>query len=102
MATEEGNGGRTRLAGTAIRGEPRPPEGGRLQDVRLDRRGRRRRPGDLAATRPLRLRSRREPQRVAYDGRLTGLPGRTALPCLEPRSATRGVPELARGRDGPR
>src|ERR671933_778479 len=100
MTTEEGNGGRTRLAGTAIRREPCPPEGGRLQDARLDRRGRRRRPGDLAATRPLRRRSRREPQRVADHGGGEGLPGRATLARLEPRNAARGAPELARGRDG--
>src|SRR5215471_21196407 len=51
MATEEGNDdGRARLAGGAVPGAPPPPAGGGLPDARLAHRGRRRRPGSLAAT----------------------------------------------------
>src|ERR671910_1054752 len=46
--------GRTRrLAGTALRGEPDPLEGGGIPDARLNQRGRRRRPGSLAPAQPL-------------------------------------------------
>src|SRR5215210_6484239 len=54
--TRRGNvtDGRTRrLAGTALRGEPDPLEGGGIPDARLNQRGRRRRPGSLAPAQPL-------------------------------------------------
>src|SRR5438128_589118 len=62
--------GRTRMAGGAIRGEPDPPESGRLPDARLAERGGRRRPGSLAATQPLRHEQCREPGRMGGEGRL--------------------------------
>src|SRR5829696_1094372 len=70
------------MAGGAIRGAPRPPEGGCLPDARLDERGRRRRTGGLVATRTLRRRRRREPGRMADDGRGKGVPEHAALALL--------------------
>src|SRR3954471_5398882 len=87
--TRRGNvtDGRTRMAGTAIRGEPDPPEGGGLPDARLAERGGRRRAGSLATARPLRDERRREPRRMADDGRRAGVPGHAALAQVAARAA---------------
>src|SRR5215203_1932501 len=58
-------------------------EGGGLPDARLDERRRRRRAGDLAQARTLWRRWRREPGRVANDGRGKGVPEHAALAPLE-------------------
>src|SRR6516225_3396736 len=81
MATEEGNdGGRARLAGGAIPGPPPSPAGGGLPDARLAHRGRRRRPGNLAAAHPQPHRHERGPQpgRLADDAGRAGVPGHAA------------------------
>src|SRR5215210_5085244 len=72
--TRRGNvtDGRTGLAGTTIRDPPDPPEGGGLPDARLNRRGRRRRAGSLAAPQPLGHQRRPEPGRMADDRRQPG------------------------------
>ena len=59
--------------------QPDPPAGGGLPDARLAERGGRRRPGGLAAAQPLRHERRREPGRLADDGRRAGLPRHAAL-----------------------
>src|SRR5215218_10224946 len=84
-----------RMAGGAFRGAPRPTEGGGLPDARLDERGRRRRAGDLAQARTLWRRWRREPGRVANDGRVKGVPEHAALAPLEARGVARGNPRRA-------
>src|SRR6516164_1435949 len=77
MATGEGNdGGRARLAGGAVPGAPPPPAGGGLPDARLAHRGRRRRPGNLAAAQPRPHRHQRGPQ----PGRLADNAGRARVP----------------------
>src|SRR5205823_1333852 len=67
---------------------PAPPAGGGLPDARLARRGRRRRPGHLAAPHPGRSGSGREPRRVADHGRGPRLPEHAAVA----RHPTRGAP----------
>src|SRR5215208_8296564 len=68
IATREcDSDGRTRLLGTAIRGAPRPPEGGGLPDAWLVKRGRRCRPGSLAPPRALRDQRHREPGQLDDD-----------------------------------
>src|SRR5919107_917372 len=54
MVVKEGNDGRPRLAGRALRGSSLSPEGGGLPDARLTKRGGRRRPGSLVPPQPLR------------------------------------------------
>src|ERR687898_3532852 len=82
MATGEcDRDGRSRLAGTAIRGEPHPPEVGGLQDARIAQRGRGRPPGGLAPPKPLREEQRREP-----EGWLTTVAARVCLDMLRSRS----------------
>ena len=68
---------------------PRPPACGRLPDARLDRRGRRRRPGGLAAAEPLGLRRGRQPARLADDGGRPRLPRHAPRPQGPPRAARR-------------
>src|SRR5919199_2013678 len=94
--TRRGNvtDGRTRLARTAVRGEPNPPQGGGLPHARLVERGRRRPPGSLATPQPLRHQRGREPERMADYGRRAGVPGHAALATGE----ARGAPGRARGR----
>src|SRR5215203_5368803 len=84
--TRRGNvtDGRARMAGGAVRGEADPPEGGGLPDAGLPKRGQRRRPGSLATTQPLRHQRRREPGRMADDGRRAGMPGHAALAQVAP------------------
>ena len=91
--------GRARLAGGAVRGAPRPPAGGRLQDARLAERGRRRGPGELAAAQPVGHERGREPPRVADDGRRARVAQRAALApdaargaARRPRARPRGEP----------
>ena len=95
-----------RLAGGALRGAPHPPEGGRLPDARLAERGRRRRPGGLAAAEP----DRRE-EIDNLGGWLTTVVARVCLNMLRSRESRREqalgprVPEPIvdpRGRHGPR
>src|SRR6266581_3334464 len=71
--------GRTRMVGGAIRGQPDPPAGGGLPDAWLALRGGRRRTGVLAPPQPLRHERRREPGRMADDGRRAGLPRHAAF-----------------------
>src|SRR6266545_4862676 len=96
MATEEGNDGRARLAGGAVPGPPLPPAGGGLPDARLAHRGRRRRPGSLAATQPQPHRHQRGPQprRLADHARRAGVPGHAARAHL----TARGTPGRAPAR----
>src|ERR671920_361667 len=54
MVVKEGNDGRPRLAGRALRGSSLSPEGGGLPDARLTKRGGRRRPGSLVPPQSLR------------------------------------------------
>ncbi len=81
--------GRARLAGAALRGAPNPPAGGRLPDARLAQRGRRRRPGGLAAAQPHRRGRDREPRRLADDGGRARVAEHAALAPVAPRGATR-------------
>src|SRR5687768_9179775 len=66
---EDVTDGRARLAGGPVRGEPDPPAGGGLPDARLGERGRRRRPGGLAAAEPLGSGRHQGPAGVADHGR---------------------------------
>src|SRR5215218_6228332 len=54
MVVKEGNDGRPRLAGRALRGSSLSPEGGGLPDARLTKRGGRRPPGSLVPPQSLR------------------------------------------------
>ncbi len=98
--------GRTRLAGGAVRGAPDPSAGGGLPDARLAERGGRRRPGSLAPAQPRRRQRRREPRRMADDGRRPGVPGHAALAPVAARGAAgrggaRARPWAARKRRDP-
>ena len=75
------------IAGGAIRGQPDPSAGGGLPDARLAERGRRRRAGSLAPAQPLRHERRREPRRLADDGRRARLPRHAALAQVAARGA---------------
>src|SRR3989442_5808679 len=65
---------RARIAGRAVRGQPKPPAEGCLPDAGLADRCRRRRPGSLATAKPLRHKRRREPGGMAHDGRGARVP----------------------------
>src|SRR5262245_29967025 len=67
------------MAGGTVRGPPRAPAGGGVPDARFPKRSRRRRPGSLATPEPLRYGRRREPRRMADDGRRARVPGHAAL-----------------------
>src|SRR5215211_9224482 len=85
--------GRTRrLASTALRGEPDPPESGGLPDARLDQRGGRRPPGSLATPQPLGHQRHREPGRMADDSRRAGVPKHAAFAPLKARGAPGRAP----------
>src|SRR5262249_19982223 len=97
--TEEGNDdGRARLAGGALPGAPPPPAGGGLPDARLAHRGRRCRPGNLAAAQPQPHRHQRGPQpgRLADDAGRAGVPGHAA----RAHRTARGTPGRAPARPG--
>ena len=76
-----------RSAGHTVRGRPPPAAPRGLPDARLAQRGRRRRPGGLAAAQPLGHERRRQPQRMADDGRRAGVPGHAALAQVAARGA---------------
>ncbi len=57
----------------AVRAAPRAPAGRRVPDARLDRRGRGRGAGGVAAAQPLRRRRGRQPRRLADDRRRADL-----------------------------
>src|SRR5918993_1267215 len=90
--------GRTGLAGTAIRGAQKPPEGGGLPDARLAFRGGRCRPGSLAASQPLRDERRREPGRMADQSRRTSVPGHATLAHLAACDAPGRAPRVRAAR----
>src|SRR3954453_2521467 len=81
--------GRTRLAGGAIRGEPRPHAGGGLPDAGLAERGGRRRAGGVDSPEPLRRGRDQGPPRLADDGRRAHISQHAAV-----------AQEAARGADG--
>ena len=58
----------------AVRGAPQPSAGRGVPDARVAERGRRRRPGGLAAAQPLGRGRDREPRRLADHRRRAGLP----------------------------
>ena len=64
-----------------------PSAGGGLPDAGLDRRGRRRRAGNLAAAEPLRYQRGRKSRRMADDGGRAGLPRHAALAQIAARGA---------------
>ena len=82
------------LLADALRGQPHAPAGRRLPHARLGQRGRRRRPGGVAAPQPRRPGERREPRRLADDRRRARLPRHAALA----QRAARGAARRARAR----
>jgi hypothetical protein len=84
------------VAGRPLRGAPVAPAGGGLPDARVAHRGRRRRPGHLAAAQPGRDGRGREPRRVADHDRGPRLPEHAAVARHPARGAPRRPPPRSR------